>query len=214
MLITVANQKGGTGKTAIATLLALFLLENPENNGKIFPCDMDEQRSFIRRIKKINAFAPEVWSKYLIIKNYIPLPLETVNDPSPYTGTKNSYCVCDTAPGVLSAGAVMTKAIIYADLLVIPTTSDADSVLATVRVAKMHGNINPSIVVLWQTGSARDREALAYLREDKNLKVLEIPNNGQIMTNFDAGRPWWSGVRKRQRELIKKLLAEILIIKN
>jgi cellulose biosynthesis protein BcsQ len=48
MLITIANQKGGTGKTAIANLLTSFLLEIPKNTDKIFPCDMDEQRSFAR----------------------------------------------------------------------------------------------------------------------------------------------------------------------
>jgi hypothetical protein len=78
----------------------------------------------------------------------------------------------------------------------------------------MHGTVKPTVVVLRQTGSARDREALSFLKVDKELNVLEMPNNALIMTNFDAGKPWWTGLRKQQRETIRTLLSQILIVKN
>jgi hypothetical protein len=55
---------------------------------------------------------------------------------------------------------------------------------------------------------------MAFLKNDKQLNVFEIPHNTQMMTNFDAGKPWWSGLRKEHRQFIKRLLDKILIIKE
>ena len=46
MLVTVANQKGGVGKTAIATMLTAYLLREER---AVVGCDLDELRAFTRR---------------------------------------------------------------------------------------------------------------------------------------------------------------------
>jgi cellulose biosynthesis protein BcsQ len=52
MLIVVANNKGGQGKTFIATLLAFCLAANPENEGRITCCDLDvSQRNFTDNLR-------------------------------------------------------------------------------------------------------------------------------------------------------------------
>ncbi len=47
MIISIASGKGGTGKTTVATNLALFLQQNTKSNVKLIDCDVEEPDAHI-----------------------------------------------------------------------------------------------------------------------------------------------------------------------
>lgn len=69
MVISVASGKGGTGKTTVATNLALFLSENKSKNIQFLDCDVEEPNSYIflkpkiEKTQPVNILIPEVDEK-------------------------------------------------------------------------------------------------------------------------------------------------------
>ncbi len=69
MIISVASGKGGTGKTTVATNLALFLAENKSRNIRFLDCDVEEPNSYIflkpeiEKTQPVNILVPQVDEK-------------------------------------------------------------------------------------------------------------------------------------------------------
>lgn len=205
MLLTIANHKGGTGKTTTAMLLTSLAATIKAYQGKVYAADLDEQLSFRRRVKEINTYDNLAWNKILTVKKFTFVPVEAVTDPLVYAGDPSTICICDTPPSLMSAGASVAAAIAHADLLIISTTSDRDAIQAAVRTATA-GNrgILPSVAVLTRVeGIIRDQLAEEYL-QSKNVftSTFVIYKNNQLVTNIDTGRPWWVGMRAKARKTL------------
>ena len=192
LLITIANQKGGTGKTTLAVMLASRVMELQES--EIVCSDLDEQRSFIRRAKN------------LIIKKH---SFKWIENPLEYVKTKKTICICDTAPGVLLSENLAMQAMMKADLLVIPLTPDVDSAFAAVRMAEL---VNPSnVAVIRQASPARDSATMDFLRSKNVFKqIFLFKNSNRLATNVDVSSLWYSGLQISMRVDFKSMLDNIL----
>ena len=186
MLLTVANQKGGVGKTAMATMLAAYLLRKGR---RVVGADLDELRAFTRRCRDMGIAIHEDFRTFV----------EDVE----------TFCICDTPPGILSGGKRIMEAITNADLLVVPTGAASDSVFAALRVGKCNPN---AVAVVRGLTEPQTMEAVGYLREQAVFtKVLSIKTYPRISKNFDENAAQWlRGMQVRQKQELLSVLSEIL----
>lgn len=124
-IITVANQKGGVGKSTLTTLLALQL----KNKCKVCVVDTDPQQSLFKSINNINnILGKEVLSVY---KSSIDQCLETVKQYD-----KFDVAVVDTMPSTdVNILDLLTSTL----LTVVPTgvsTLDINAFLNTIKLLK------------------------------------------------------------------------------
>lgn len=186
MLLTVANQKGGVGKTAMATMLAAYLLRKGR---RVVGADLDELRAFTRRCRDMGIAIHEDFRTFV----------EDVE----------TFCICDTPPGILSGGKRIMEAITSADLLVVPTGAASDSVFAALRVGKCNPN---AVAVVRGLTEPQTMEAVGYLREQAVfIKVLSIKTYPRISKNFDENAAQWlRGMQVRQKQELLSVLSQIL----
>ena len=186
MLLTVANQKGGVGKTAMATMLAAYLLRKGR---RVVGADLDELRAFTRRCRDMGIAIHEDFQTFV----------EDVE----------TFCICDTPPGILSGGKRIMEAITNADLLVVPTGAASDSVFAALRVGKCNPN---AVAVVRGLTEPQTMEAVGYLREQAVFtKVLSIKTYPRISKNFDENAAQWlRGMQVRQKQELLSVLSQIL----
>lgn len=186
MLVTVANQKGGVGKTAMATMLAAYLLRKGR---RVVGTDLDELRAFTRRCRDMGIAIHEDFRTFV----------EDVE----------TFCICDTPPGILSGGKRIMEAITSADLLVVPTGAASDSVFAALRVGKCNPN---AVAVVRGLTEPQTMEAVGYLREQAVFtKVLSIKTYPRISKNFDENAAQWlRGMQVRQKQELLSVLSQIL----
>jgi len=186
VLVTVANQKGGVGKTAMATMLAAYLRREERT---VVGADLDELRAFTRRCRDMDITVRE--------------------DFQTFVGNAEIFCICDTPPGILSGGKRIMEAITKADLLVVPTGAASDSVFAALRVGKCNSN---AVAVVRGLTESQTLEAVAYLREQAVFdKVLSIKTYPRISKNFDENAAQWlRGLQARQKQELLSVLSEIL----
>lgn len=186
MLVTVANQKGGVGKTAIATMLTAYLLREER---AVVGCDLDELRAFTRRCRDMGVAVREDFQAFAL--------------------AAERFCICDTPPGILSGGKRIMEAITSADLLVVPTGAASDSVFAALRVGKCNPN---AVAVVRGLTEPQTMEAVEYLREQAVFtKVLSIKTYPRISKNFDENAAQWlRGMQVRQKQELLSVLSEIL----
>lgn len=124
-IITVANQKGGVGKSTLATLLALQL----KKKCKVCVVDTDPQQSLFKSINNINnILGTEVLSVY---KSSIEKCLETIKQYN-----KFDVAVVDTMPSTdVNILDLLTNTL----LTVVPTgvsTLDINAFLNTIKLLK------------------------------------------------------------------------------
>ena len=186
MLVTVANQKGGVGKTAIATMLTAYLLREER---AVVGCDLDELRAFTRRCRDMGVAVREDFQAFAL--------------------AAERFCICDTPPGILSGGKRIMEAITRADLLVVPTGAASDSVFAALRVGKCNPN---AVAVVRGLTEPQTMEAVGYLREQAVFtKVLSIKTYPRISKNFDENAAQWlRGMQVRQKQELLSVLSQIL----
>lgn len=188
MLIVSANHKGGCGKTFLSSLL--YGRARARKIEGLVIADLDEQESF--KMRHENAVVTD--------------------NPLAHVGVPRNCCICDTPPSILSRPEII-KIIQAADVLVIPTFCDLESVNAAARVFSLKGQKSKTVIVPnhWE-GLSRETQALEYLETLGATKILVLKKHNRIPLNFDTKTHWESGLTIFQREAISDLLDTILDI--
>ena len=180
MLIVVANNKGGQGKTLVSTLLTKYLASNPENEGNILCCDLDQtQQNFKDNMTDVSC--PVVSS------------IGDIGD--------QLICITDTPP---SLSKDVMQAIRAADILIVPVVLGKHSVQGVMRVAEIRGRKGDLRLVAneWDASSVQ-KEAEEFLSEQNLTTYGKIPKYKRLAYNIDAGLDWYTGFPDKQ---IKKIV--------
>jgi cellulose biosynthesis protein BcsQ len=185
MLIVVANNKGGQGKTMIATLLVKYLLSNPDNYGKIIGCDLDKtQQNFRDNITEHS------------------IHVESIDGVS-----SDTVCVIDTPPSLDKDTVNVVK---IADLLIVPVILGKHSVQGVMRIAEIRGRKDLRLLINeWDTSSVQ-KQAESFLIEQGLNIVGKIPKYKRLAYNLDAGLDWFVGFSETQINGIVDILNQLL----
>lgn len=159
-IIAVVNQKGGTGKTTVATnLAALFAREG----GEVLLVDADPQQSALDWQRDRPAQLPQV--------SVIGLPAPNLHREMPRLQTKYGVILIDGG-GRITATARATVAV--ADFLLVPTLASKPDALSTQRffqevveeVAAMKGHISGAILLsMLKTGTTFNTSGQTVMKE-------------------------------------------------
>lgn len=189
MLIVIANNKGGQGKTLIATLLTKYLASNPKNEGNILCCDLDKtQQNFRDNVQELGI--PVVSSLGEIDKKLL--------------------CIVDTPP---SLDKDVIQAIRSADILIVPVILGKHSVQGVMRVAEIRGTKNFKLLVNEWDASIVQKQAEWFLNEQGFKIVGKIPKYKRLAYNVDAGIDWYSGFSDEQIKKITHIFNSLLKIR-
>ena len=164
LIITIANRKGGVGKSTIATNLAVSLAKN----GKTLLVDADEQKSAFNW----NEYRQEKLNAIFVLDNLIDT-LEPLN-------TQYDYIVIDVAG---RDSQILRESLLISDKLIIPTQASIVDleVLEYVsgKVTQAHENnpeLTASVVINKAPTNYRNTEAeqaQAYIAQFPTLKLLD-----------------------------------------
>ena len=186
MLIVVANNKGGQGKTLIATLLAKYLASDPKIKNNILCCDLDQtQQNFKDNMADTNL--PVVTS------------LAEISD--------SLLFIVDTPP---SLNKDVMQAIINADILIVPVILGKHAVQGLMRIAEIRGKKDLRLVVNEWDSSIVQKQSEKYLTEQGFKFYGKIPKYKRLAYNIDAGLDWYTGFPdaqvKKTVDILNKLL--------
>jgi len=186
MIIVVANNKGGQGKTLLATLLTKYLVSNPKNEGNIVCCDLDStQQNF----------------KDNLADTDLPIVATMTEIPD------KKLCVVDTPP---SLDKDVMEATRIADILVVPVILGKHSVQGIMRVAEIRGKKDLRIVANEWDASIVQKQAEEFLTEQNFKFYGKIPKYKRLAYNIDAGLDWYTGFPNTQIKKIAGILSELL----
>lgn len=186
MLIVVANNKGGQGKTLLATLLTRYIASNPQNKGNILCCDLDKtQQNFRDNVAELDI--PVVTS------------LATIDE--------KLLCIVDTPP---SLDKEVMQAIRNADILVVPVILGKHSVQGVMRIAEIRGQNDLKLVVNEWDASTVQKQAEGYLTDQGFKFIGKIPKYKRLAYNIDAGLDWYSGFPEVQVKKMVNILNGLL----
>ena len=186
MLIVVANNKGGQGKTLLTTLLTKYLASNPKNEGNILCCDLDRtQQNFKDNVTGMN------------------LPVITA-----MADVANDFlCIVDTPP---SLDKDVMQAIRDADILVVPIVLGKHSVQGIMRVAEIRKEKDLRLVINEWDDSAVQKQAEKFLSAQGFKTYGKISKYKRLAYNIDAGLDWYAGFHEVQIKKIVGVLDELL----
>jgi cellulose biosynthesis protein BcsQ len=190
MIIVVANNKGGQGKTMISTLLVRQLLTNPKNRakGKITCCDLDKtQRNFTDNLKGLD--------------------IAVITDLANVSPENGHCCVVDTPP---SLDPDTVRAILKADMLIVPIILGKHSVQGLLRIAEIRGRGNLKIVLNEWDNSTVQKQAEQHLKQSGFNIVGRLKKYKRLAFNMDAGDDWFAGFSEQQAKQIGSLLNKLL----
>jgi cellulose biosynthesis protein BcsQ len=169
MLIVVANNKGGQGKTLLATLLARYLVSNPNNEGNILCCDLDRtQQNF----------------KDNLAVGDLPIITEMAGIDD------NLLCIVDTPP---SLNKDVMQAIRGADILIVPVVLGKHSVQGVMRIEEIREKNDLRMVINEWDASTVQKQAEAFLSAQGLKSYGKIPKYKRLAYNIDAGLDWYTG---------------------
>jgi MinD superfamily P-loop ATPase len=186
MLIVVANNKGGQGKTLLATLLTKYLASNPETKGNILCCDLDRtQQNFKDNLAGTNM--PVVTSMAEISNSLL--------------------CVVDTPPNLDKN---VMKAIQDADILVVPVVLGKHSVQGIMRIAEIRGKKDLRIVINEWDDSTVQKQGEEFLAMQEFKFYGKFAKYKRLAYNIDAGLAWYTGFPDSQVKKIIDIMDNLL----
>lgn len=208
MLIGVANNKGGTGKSTLALLITSLLASYENYKDQIVACDLDhEQLNFTDMVSAVNNYG-EAWKR--LAENYLPGPIELVDNPTRFIGTPDKICICDMPP-VLLANNHSVPVVREADILIIPVRGSRASTQGAERIIQIReGRLDKTRVVIneWKK-IPREEQVFEYL-QDLGVPVYTLPRLESLTTNIDFDRPWFYGLRNTTLQVVVNLINEII----
>jgi chromosome partitioning protein len=173
-IIAVVNQKGGTGKTTVATNLATLFAGQP---GEVLLVDADPQQSALEWQRDRPAHLPEV--------SVIGLPAPNLHREIPRLQTKYGVILIDGG-GRVTATARATVAV--ADFLLVPTLASLPDARSTQRffqevveeVAAIKGRVSGAILFsMVKTGTVFNVSGQGQIK-DLGYPVLETSLSHRI----------------------------------
>jgi cellulose biosynthesis protein BcsQ len=191
MLIVVANNKGGQGKTFIATLLTKYLASNPKNKGNILCCDLDRtQQNFKDNLADSNL--PVVTS------------IENIDN--------SLLCIVDTPPNLDKD---VMQAIRSADILIVPVILGKHAVQGLMRIAEIREKKDLRLkdlrLIVNEWGSSFvQKQGEEFLTEQKFKFYGKMPKYKRLAYNIDAGLDWYTGFSESQVKNITEILNDLL----
>jgi cellulose biosynthesis protein BcsQ len=188
MKIVITNNKGGQGKTLIATLLTRYLLANKENEGILSGLDLDStQKNFTDNMRGSNLF-------------FFSSLEEVPND---------KICVIDTPPNLEKS----TAAIQAADVLIVPVILGKHSVQGVGRVVEIRQKKDIRLVFNEWDDSAIQHQSEQFLNEEGFEVAGKMPKYKRLAYNIDAGLDWYNGFPEAQMKLVMDILNKLLVVK-
>lgn len=159
-IISLIGQKGGTGKTTLAQILAVaFELDGTAAKG----IDLDPQGSFCRWGDERGRYAPEVVET-------VPVRLEKAIETARGEGV--GICIIDTAGRAEQASMAATK---IADLVLVPmqpSAADLRTVEAVTETLRLAGKQTNAFAILTRVkGRGSRHEEAAQFLQDNGLLV-------------------------------------------
>jgi cellulose biosynthesis protein BcsQ len=185
MLVVVANNKGGQGKTFISTLLAFCLAANPKNEGQITCCDLDiSQRNFTDNLQLSG----------LPVASVLPNKKDT-----------KGIWIVDTPP-LLDAS---KEAIRAADILVVPIGLGKHSVHGLNRVSEVRGKKDLRVIINDWGGGLAQQKAETHLVDEGYNVIGRLGRYLRIVNNIDSHLKWNTGLPKQQTDSIVSVLLKV-----
>jgi cellulose biosynthesis protein BcsQ len=183
---TVANNKGGQGKTFLSTLLCLCLLENEKTANAVIAVDLDQtQRSLSDNLKK---------SKIELV-HQIPTSFQ-----------QGKVYVIDTPPNIH----ISTPAIKSADYVIVPVADGKHSVHGLNSIAKIREKNDLRVVINEWNGHKQQVIVEEYLGEHGYKVVAKLPKYLRVMNNVDSYASWYAGLTAKQFEVYRDGVQNIL----
>jgi cellulose biosynthesis protein BcsQ len=185
MILVIANNKGGQGKTFIATLLTFCLAANPKNEGHITCCDLDlYQRNFTDNVR--DSGIPVVFSL-------------------PENSTDTGIWIVDTPPSLDAS----KNAIHAADVLVVPVGLGKHAVHGLNRVAEVRGKKDLKVIINDWNGGLAQQKAESYLVQEGFDVIGRLGRYLRIVNNIDSHLKWNSGLSKKQTDVVIEVLLKV-----
>lgn len=206
MIIVVGGRKGGTGKTTIATNLAVFL---KDNNNEVILVDADKQSSATRWVQdrtedKALSFIPSVQSS------------DNVKEVLEELASKYKYVIVDT-PGRDSRE--QRTAMLIADIILIPirpSQYDLDTIEKLNDIYNDAKDINSKLSAMVMLSMCpthplvkEKEEAIEYLKDFPDFKLLNAHTCDRKIYRDTAS--WGKGVYETNN---KKAISEIKSLAN
>jgi chromosome partitioning protein len=184
-IICVSNNKGGTGKTTIAVIIAQTAIEE---GMQVAICDLDYGQQDFKE-------AMTVW-QCEIIENIDALK-KTKKD------SKNSFVVVDTPPAL---GGEKDEALNIADIILVPISHTIRALKSVMPIATRH---NVKIVLnLLNPTSSLERKIVATSK--KFFDVLGVVKQyARIRSNITDQNPWYMGLSEIQKQPYIDLLGKV-----
>jgi chromosome partitioning protein len=174
-IITLANQKGGCGKSTIVLNLAIQLGLKQK---KILIFDTDPQGSCIETLKRRSDHLVEILPIFSDIHREVQKYEETVD-----------YIIIDTPP---HDGVTMASAVICSDLVIIPVQDsplDVRSTKTTVDLVNEARQVNPNIKAYFllsriQPKTVLARELKELLRQTYGFDILKTEMANRVAYKY------------------------------
>ena len=186
VLVIVTNNKGGQGKTFIATLLAFSLMENSANKDKVVCCDRNlEQKNFALNLSKSD-----------IPVNHDDPMVRSIGDPK--------LCIVDTSPNLIENMPLIRRA----DIVIVPLGEGLHALHGLKRIHTVRGKQDLKVIINeWQNTSLQRRIEKHLKQEGYNI-VGHLPKYQRIMNNLDTHRSWKYGLTKQQKDIVTSVLVK------
>lgn len=185
-IITVANMKGGVGKSTLTSIFASYLHNNKKNKTLVIDADDTQQTVSMTRKKDLERGIPENTLYEILSTNSL--------DASEYITSlipDFDYIFIDL-PGNLKQKGVLS-CLIQIDLFIIPTTLSDEDLDATIRFIDLlfrdvvpereQNGLKTNLYGILYKVSKRSKE---YSEFSKNIKDFPIPFFAEVVPNSDV----------------------------
>jgi chromosome partitioning protein len=186
-IIVVANNKGGTGKTTIAAIIAQTAIEG---GTPVVILDLDHaQRDFTAAM---SAYECEILGK--------------VSELNQAREAGNGLIVVDTPPSLLED---KDKAMNLADIILIPVSHTIRALEGVKAIVAAHPDTARIVLNLNDPRSALETKIIETA--SSHFKVLcTLKQSGRIRINLTTGVSWYSGLMPAQKMQYGKLFKGVV----
>ena len=190
MIITIANTKGGVGKTYLAVILSQLLARNKAKTVCAISFDRNGCQHFL-----LDEDNKPVFDRVSVVESLDKLPhIMNLNSYNSY-----DYVVMDMPPALSEKD--IAEAALLSNSIVIPFTLDNhaiiqahrvyDKVLAEAEAEAKHRDVLINFAAVIESISSRyEKQLLKFAEETLPKPFLQLPLRRKICANFDELKPF------------------------